>query len=56
VTVTNLAEFFRGALRGVLARTLRPTGPADRAATIAELRRFYRLSREPKFRYIEQTA
>src|SRR5882672_10295950 len=39
-----------------LARTLRPTGPADHAAAIAELRRFYRLSRERKFRHIEQTA
>jgi len=39
-----------------LARTLRTTGSADHAAAIAELRRFYRLSREPKFRHIEQAA
>jgi len=39
-----------------LARTLRPAGSAAHAAAIAELRRFYRLSRERKFRHIEQTA
>lgn len=39
-----------------LARTLRPTGPAAHAAAIAELRRFYRLSRERKFRHIERMA
>jgi hypothetical protein len=37
-----------------LARTLRPTGSAAHAAAITELRRFYRLSRERKFRHIEQ--
>jgi len=37
-----------------LAKTLRSIGPASRAAVIAELRRFYRLNRERKFRYIEQ--
>lgn len=41
---------------GRLARTLRPTEPAARAAAIAELRRFYRLSRERKFHHIERTA
>lgn len=39
-----------------LARTLRPTGPAARSAAIAELRRFYRLSRERKFQHIECMA
>jgi hypothetical protein len=39
-----------------LAHTLRPAGAADRAAAIAELRRFYRLSRERKLRHIEQAA
>lgn len=39
-----------------LAGTLRTIGPASRAAVIAELRRFYRLNRERKFRYIEQLA
>jgi hypothetical protein len=39
-----------------LARTLRPIGSATHAAAIAELRRFYRFSRERKFRHIEQWA
>lgn len=39
-----------------LARTLRPSGPAAHAAAIAELRRFYRLSRERKFQHIERMA
>ena len=39
-----------------LARTLRPRGSAEHAAAITELRRFYRLSRERKFRHIEQWA
>jgi hypothetical protein len=39
-----------------LAHTLRTAGAADRAAAIAELRRFYRLSRERKLRHIEQAA
>lgn len=37
-----------------LARTLRPTEPSAHAAATAELRRFYRLSRERKFRHIER--
>jgi hypothetical protein len=37
-----------------LAHALRPSGPAARAAAIAELRRFYRLSRERKFQHIER--
>ena len=41
---------------GRLSRTLRPAGSAAHAAAISELRRFYRLSRERKFRHIEQTA
>ncbi len=39
-----------------LARTLRPAGPAAHATAIAELRRFYRLGRDRKFRHIERTA
>lgn len=39
-----------------LARTLQPTGSAAHAAAVAELRRFYRLSRERKFQHIERTA
>ena len=39
-----------------LERTLRPTGFAARAAAIAELRRFYRLSRERKFQHIDRVA
>jgi hypothetical protein len=39
-----------------LARTLRPAGPAAHAAGIAELRRFYRMSRERKFQHIERMA
>ena len=39
-----------------LARTLQPAGSTARAAAIAELRRFYRLSRERKFEHIERAA
>jgi hypothetical protein len=39
-----------------LASALRPAGSTARAAAIAELRRFYRLSRDRKFQYIERTA
>lgn len=39
-----------------LARTLRPDRPASLAAAISELRRFYRLSRDRKLRYIECMA
>lgn len=39
-----------------LAHTLRPAGAAERTAAIAELPRFYRLSRERKLRHIEQAA
>lgn len=39
-----------------LAHTLRPSGPAARAAAIAELRRFYRLSRNRKFQHIERLS
>jgi hypothetical protein len=39
-----------------LAHTLQPAGYAARAAAIAELRRFYRLSRERKFEHIERAA
>jgi hypothetical protein len=39
-----------------LARTLRSTEWHARTAAIAELRRFYRLSREPKIRHIERVA
>jgi hypothetical protein len=39
-----------------LARTLRSTEPAARAVAIAELRRFYRLSRERKFHHIERMS
>ena len=39
-----------------LARTLRSTEPSARAAAIAELRRFYRFSRERKFRHIERVS
>jgi len=39
-----------------LARGLRHTGSAPHAAAIAELRRFYRMSSERKFRYIEGAA
>lgn len=39
-----------------LARGLRHAGSAAHAAAIAELRRFYRMSREGKLRYIEGAA
>jgi hypothetical protein len=39
-----------------LARGLRHTGSAAHAAAIAELRRFYRMNRERKLRYIEGAA
>jgi hypothetical protein len=39
-----------------LARGLRHTGSAAHAAAVAELRRFYRMNREGKFRYIEGAA
>ena len=39
-----------------LARGLRHAGSAAHATAIAELRRFYRMSRERKLRYIERTA
>ncbi len=39
-----------------LARTLRSTEPAARAAAVTELRRFYRLSRERKFQHIERMS
>jgi hypothetical protein len=39
-----------------LARGLRHAESAPRAAAIAELRRFYRMSSEHKFHYIERTA
>jgi hypothetical protein len=39
-----------------LARGLRHAGSGAHAAAIAELRRFYRMSRERKFRHIERMA
>lgn len=39
-----------------LAGTLSPVEPASRAAAVSELRRFYRLNRERKIRYIERLA
>jgi hypothetical protein len=39
-----------------LARGLRHAGSAAHAASIAELRGFYRMNRERKFRYIERMA
>jgi len=39
-----------------LARGLRHAGPAAHAAGVAELRRFYRMSREGKLRHIEHAA
>ncbi|MCC7486384.1 MAG: hypothetical protein IT529_15535 [Burkholderiales bacterium] len=39
-----------------LARTLRADGSAAHRDAIAELRRFYRLNRERKFRHIERVA
>jgi hypothetical protein len=39
-----------------LAHTLQPAGPTAHTAAIAELRRFYRLSRERKFEHIERAA
>jgi hypothetical protein len=39
-----------------LARTLRPAGHAAQSAGIAELRKFYRLCREPKLRHIDRMA
>jgi hypothetical protein len=39
-----------------LARTLRPTEPSTNIEGIAELRRFYRLSREQKFQHIKRMS
>ena len=39
-----------------LARSLAPGESGRHAAAVSELRRFYRLSREQKFRHIERTA
>jgi hypothetical protein len=39
-----------------LAHTLRSAGTAAHGAAVAELRRFYRLGRDPKIRHIERTA
>jgi hypothetical protein len=39
-----------------LARSLRPGESGGHAAAVSELRRFYRLNREQKFRHIERTA
>lgn len=50
------ANFYAARFCRRLAQTLRPLGSAAHAAAIAELRRFYRLSRERKFRHIEQWA
>ena len=39
-----------------LSRTLAPRSATEKADAMAELRRFYRLHREPKLRHIERTA
>jgi len=50
------ASFYAERFCRRLARTLRPSGFNAHAAAIAELRRFYRLSREPKLQHIERGA
>ncbi len=50
------ASFYAERFCRRLARTLRPAGFNAQAAAIAELRRFYRLGREPKLRHIERVA
>jgi hypothetical protein len=50
------ANFYAARFCRRLARTLRPTGSAAHAAAVAELRRFYRLTREPKLQHIERVA
>jgi hypothetical protein len=50
------ASFYAERFCRRLARTLRPTGFNAQAAAVAELRRFYRLGREPKLQHIERVA
>ena len=50
------ASFYAERFCRRLARTLRPAGFNAQAAAIAELRRFYRLGREPKLQHIERLA
>ena len=50
------ASFYAERFCRRLARTLRPDGFNAHAAAVAELRRFYRLSREPKLQHIERLA
>jgi hypothetical protein len=50
------ASFYAERFCRRLARTLRPAGLNARAAAVAELRRFYRLGREPKLQHIERVA
>jgi hypothetical protein len=50
------ASFYAERFCRRLARTLRPAGFDAQAAAVAELRRFYRLGREPKLQHIERLA